>query len=101
MYMGFDQSDDYFVELVRDSEKRAKALLSYKKKRKLYFLCFVLMAVCALIDLFAAPEMMMLAIVLFANSFFFLAVHVQFENRVKLLLTIDEQEKMAAEGKAV
>ena len=90
MIMNFDRSDAFFVELVHDETKRASTLTAWRSKRKNYFWIGMLYGVIGFASLFFTPW---LSIVMFAGFVLFVSIHGYFDNKVKMVLYIEEMQK--------
>ena len=92
MFPTFSRSDDFFVSLVHNQTKRTSAIAVYQKKRKMYFWIGILYGVLAFPCLFFTDAR--LSIMFFACFVLFMSIHAYFDNKVKLLLYIEEEEKV-------
>lgn len=100
MIRSFRRSDSFFCELVHDAEKRASAIEAYRNKRRVYFWAGILFGVAALPNLFPYPESSHTLLVLrsatlvmcMASCVLCLSIHTYFDNRIKLLLYVEEKE---------
>ncbi len=94
MIMGFGRSDEYFIEIVRDAQKRAFALESYRKKRALYFWSAILCGVSAFANaaFLTEPANVKMLVLLSANCAICMSIHSYFDNKTKLILYLQEKE---------
>ncbi len=105
MVPAFSRSDDLFIELVHDQTKRTSAIAAYRKKRKIYFWLGILYGALAVPSLFFNTvcyfSIVFVAPFVLSTACFvlFLSLHAYFDNKIKLLLYIEEKAKPALQNK--
>ena len=97
MAMTFGRSDEYFIEIVRDAQKRASALESYRKKRALYFWNTILWGVLAVANGLLLTDLanVKLLVLLSANCVICMSIHIYFDSKTKLILYLQEKDNAA------
>ncbi len=91
MFPVFSRSDDFFVALVHNQTKRTSAIAAYRNKRNTYFWIAILYGALALASVFFIDAR--LSIVFLACLVLFMSIHGYFDNKIKLLLYIEEKAK--------